>query len=82
MPDEDVKYWDMNQVFHKAKFEIALPYKLYMDASTEEQQSRWQAVYDRVTLTDAQKELLGSFTRKMNIFPSLLLVFMYKLLFF
>ena len=67
MPDEEVKYWDMNQVFHKAKFEVALPYKLYMDASTEEQQSRWQAVYDRVTLTDAQKQLLGGFTRKLNV---------------
>jgi hypothetical protein len=64
---DEVKYWDMNQEFYKGKFEGALSYKLYMDASTEQEKSRWQAVYDRVTLTDAQKQLLGGFTRKMNV---------------
>ena len=67
MADDSVKYWDMNQEFYKGKFEKALAYKAYMDASTEQEQSRWQEVYNRVTLTDPQKELLGGFARKMNV---------------
>ncbi len=66
MADEGVKYWDMNQESHKGKFAKGLPYKRYMDAS-EDQESRWQEVYDRVSLTDAQKQLLAGFTRKMNV---------------
>lgn len=64
---KDDKYWDMNQEFHKSRFEEGLSYKSYMNASEEEQQSRWQSVYDSVALTDAQKQILGGFTRKMNV---------------
>ena len=64
---DEVKYWDMSQEFHKSKFEKGLDYGSYMNASTEQEQSRWQAVYDRVTLTDSQKQLLGGFKRKMNV---------------
>ena len=67
MADEVVKYWDMNQESHRGKFEKGLAYKAYMDTGTENDQSRWQEIYDRVILTDAQKELLGGFTRKMNV---------------
>jgi len=66
MADEGVKYWDMNYEFHKGKFEKGLPYEAYMDASPDDNQ-RWQEVYEKLTLTDAQKELLGGFTRKMNV---------------
>ncbi|MBD3182030.1 thiol reductase thioredoxin [Candidatus Poribacteria bacterium] len=44
-----------------------MPYKEYMASSKEQEQSRWKAVYDKVILTDEQKKLLGSFTRKMYI---------------
>jgi len=67
MSDRDDKYWDSNQEIHKSKFEEGLSYRAYMDASKEQEQSRWQAVYDSVLLTDAQKQLLGGFTRKMNV---------------
>ncbi len=63
----DAKYWDMNQDFLKSKFQQGLDYKSYMNASEEQERSRWQEVYDRVKLTDAQKQLLSSFTRKMNV---------------
>ena len=67
MVDKSDKYWDMNQEFHKAKFEEALAYNSYMDVSEEKERLRWQAVLERVILTDAQKQLLGGFTRKMNV---------------
>lgn len=67
MADKNDKYWDMNQEFYRAKFDRGLDYRSYMDASAEQEQSRWQAVYDRVTLTEGQKQLLDGFTRKMNV---------------
>jgi thiol-disulfide isomerase/thioredoxin len=65
--DKNAKYWDINQDFFKEKFGQGLDYKSYMDTSKEHEQSRWQAVYDRVSLTDEQKELINSWTRKMNV---------------
>lgn len=35
--------------------------------ATPEQQARWKAVYDRVTLTPDQRELLGGFVREMHV---------------
>lgn len=65
--NRDSKYWDLNQDFFKEKFEQGLSYKDFMASSKEHEQARWQAVYDRVSLTDGQKELLGGFKRKMNV---------------
>jgi ferredoxin len=49
-------------------FQRALPYTDFLQQyATPEQQGRWKAVYDSVKVTDAQRELLGSFTRKMNV---------------
>ena len=67
MVEKGDKYWDMNQEFYRSKFEEGLDYKAYMKASKEQESSRWQPVYDRVLLTDEQKQLLGGFTRKMNV---------------
>jgi len=61
------KYWDTNQEFHKSKFDKALDYKFFLKTGTESEASRWRSVYDRVALTDDQKGLLSSFTRKMNV---------------
>ena len=35
--------------------------------ATPDQQKRWQAVYDSVTLTGDQRELLGGFVREMRV---------------
>jgi len=35
--------------------------------ATQEQQTRWQAVYERVTLSAAQQELLRGFVREMHV---------------
>jgi len=65
--DKNSKYWDLNQDFFKSKFEQGLDYKSFMAKSKEHEQSRWQAIYDRINLTDDQKKLLKGFTRKMNV---------------
>jgi len=52
----------------RAAFEQALPYEEFLQAhGTEAHRERWQRIYDRVAVTDAQKELLGGFKRQMNV---------------
>ena len=49
-------------------FQRALPYNGYLEHyGTEEHRRRWAGVYDAVSLTGQQKELLASFRRKMGI---------------
>ncbi len=50
------------------EFAEALGYRDFLQRhATPEQQARWQAVYDKVTLTPAQRELLGGFVREMHV---------------
>lgn len=44
-----------------------LPYDRYVQTGTDEQQRRWSQVFDAARLTDAQKQLVGSFVRRMKI---------------
>lgn len=54
-----------------AKFEEGLSYDDFLAKfGNEEHQRRWQGVHDEVRLTDAQKELLRSFTREMKVLVS------------
>jgi thiol-disulfide isomerase/thioredoxin len=57
----------MNASFLAEKFAAALPYDRYVRTGTDEQQRRWQQVYDAVHLTDAQKQLVAGFGREMNV---------------
>ncbi|MGH7200194.1 MAG: thioredoxin family protein [Planctomycetaceae bacterium] len=51
-----------------AKFDDGLTYAAFLDRyATPEQRRRWDAVHQRMRLTDAQKELLRSFRREMNV---------------
>jgi thiol-disulfide isomerase/thioredoxin len=51
-----------------AAFAQALPYDAFLaHHATPDQQSRWEGVRGRVTLTAAQKQLLGSFKRRMPV---------------
>jgi hypothetical protein len=53
--------------FHSV-FQRALPYAEFLQAyATPEHQARWKTAYDAVRLTEGQRELLGSFRRKMNV---------------
>jgi thiol-disulfide isomerase/thioredoxin len=50
------------------EFEKGLHYDDFLDRyATEEQRNRWDAAYERVALTDMQKELLRSFKREMKV---------------
>jgi thiol-disulfide isomerase/thioredoxin len=49
-------------------FDRALPYGLFLERhATAENRARWQALYDAVSLTPAQLELLSSFRREMKV---------------
>ena len=57
----------MNASFLVEKFAAALPYDRYVRTGTEEQQRRWQQVYEAAQTTDAQKQLAGGFVRDMKV---------------
>lgn len=49
-------------------FESALPYRDFLERhGTADQRSRWEAFHARVSLTEAQKTLLGGFVRRMPV---------------
>ena len=49
------------------QFASAIPFDRYLQTGTDEQQRRWRQVHDAARLTEAQKELVGSFVREMKI---------------
>lgn len=52
----------------EAAFGKALPYAAFLAAhATADQRARWDAVHARVALTAAQRQLLGSFVRRMPV---------------
>ena len=58
----DPAFWD-------EKFKLALPYDRYVRSGTDEQQRRWQQVYDASVgaITSAQRDTLAGFARVMNV---------------
>ncbi len=50
----------------RAKFELALPYERYVAAGTPSQQDNWSRFRPRVALADSQRQLVASFTRRIN----------------
>lgn len=48
-------------------FSAAVPYDRYVATGTPEQQRRWNDFHSLVRLTDAQRALVASFTREMNV---------------
>jgi len=57
----------MDSSYLRAKHESGKPYEQYLSGGTPTQQEDWQRVYNQLQLTDAQRELVGSFTRRVNI---------------
>ena len=51
----------------KSVIDKAVPYNDYVAGGTEEQQRRWQQVFDAAYITGEQQELINSFTREMNV---------------
>jgi len=57
----------MNAGYLSDKFASALPYPDYFRTGTDEQQRRWQQVYDAAKLTAPQIQLVSGFSRSMNV---------------
>jgi thiol-disulfide isomerase/thioredoxin len=57
----------MKADYLKQKHEAGLTYPDYLATGKDQQRQDWQAIYDQATLTDAQADLLASFTRKINV---------------
>jgi len=57
----------MNADFLSQKFSQALRYADYVKTGTDEQQRRWQQVYDVAKLTAAQQQVVAGFVRPMNV---------------
>jgi len=50
------------------KFQLGHPYNDFLDRyATPEQRNRWQQVHEEIQLTEAQRQLLGSFRRTMSV---------------
>lgn len=48
-------------------FNAAQDYSGYLATGTDEQRRRWEQVYEAAKLNDAQKSLVGGFTRQMHV---------------
>lgn len=57
----------MDAAWFAQQFTTALPYESYVKTGTEEQQQRWQQVYEGVHLTPAQGEWVAGCTREMRV---------------
>jgi thiol-disulfide isomerase/thioredoxin len=54
----------------KSHFDRGLPYHDYVATGNADQQSAWTEIYERSELNEAQRELVGAFTREMNVLVS------------
>lgn len=61
------KYVDIRQDFWRAEFAKALPYRAYLDASPENHRTKWEEMATRIVVPDAQREVIGQFTRRMPV---------------
>lgn len=65
----DIACYDavMDSAYLAVKHQAGLPYDQYVATGTSDQQQNWRTIYEQASLTDAQRTLLGSFTRKINV---------------
>ena len=52
------------------KHTAGLKFKAYVETAKPDKQDAWRAVYDQIELTEPQRELIGTFTRRMKIVVS------------
>ena len=55
------KYLDLRQEFWRDAFGAALPYQQYLNASPENHRAKWQEMQTRITVPDAQKDIVTQF---------------------
>ena len=66
MATEQPEYRDIREQFFRQYYEKAVPYDEYLAASEPKHAERWREQEKGLRLTDAQKQLLGSFKRTMH----------------
>ena len=59
--------FDKRKELWARSFAIAKPYEAYMADSPAAHQQRWQESRSRISLSPAQRQLLASFRRKLNV---------------
>lgn len=57
----------MDAAMLKQKHDVGLDWPDYLKSMTDDQRVAWQKVYDQVALTEAQRQMLGSCVREMNV---------------
>jgi len=61
------KYQDIRQDFWKKYWNAALPFDAYLQTGKESHQRKWQDTYDRLKLTEEQKNLAATFVRNVKV---------------
>lgn len=51
----------------RSKFQAGAPYERYITSGTPDQLAKWTAFHSRVQLTAGQRELVSSFSRRVNV---------------
>ncbi|RIL09126.1 MAG: thiol reductase thioredoxin [Proteobacteria bacterium] len=59
--------FDKRSDFFRGFFERGAPYEVYLESSPQAHQSRWRDFEQKVELSAPQRDLLLSFTRRMNV---------------
>lgn len=57
----------MDPALIQQKHDAGLDWPGYLASMTDDQRQAWQAMYDKIQLTDDQRAMLGSFVREMNV---------------
>ena len=58
---------NMDASYLQTKHAAGKPYDQYVRSGTPDQFTNWQRVYEHAKLTDAHRELVAGFTRKINV---------------
>lgn len=64
---DEVKGHRMDAAYLKTKHEAGKRFTDFLALGTADQRGNWQRAYDQARLTEAQRALVGSFMRKINV---------------
>src|SRR5580765_6792843 len=60
-------YFDLHQALYRSHFERGLEYEDYLATGKDAHRARWRNYEGAAVLDEAQRTLLGGFTRRMNL---------------
>ncbi len=53
--------------FLRDHFDLGMPYRDYVLTGEDDHRTKWADIYERITLTDAQRDLIAGFPREMKV---------------